>query len=106
VAVWQKYFEVAKQATGGRDRTHTSQKHDFFRAQEEDVEQAQRDAIDDANRVQGIDEHFSAVVPWLRETGIADHVFGLRKDEIRTAIAMPPSRDVSNPRTIVDAIML
>ena len=104
VAAWQKYFEVAKQATGERDRTQTFQKHDFFRAQEEDVQQAQQDAIDDANRVQGFDDHVSAVVPWLREIGIADHVFGLRKDEIRTAIAMPLLGDKSDLSTIVDAM--
>lgn len=104
MAAWQRYFEVVKQSTGGRERTHTSRKHDFFRAQEEDVHQAQRDAIDDANRVQEFDDHVSAVVPWLGETGIADHVCGLRKDGIRTAIAMPPSGDESNLRTIVDAM--
>ncbi|KAM0714674.1 hypothetical protein Q7P37_003053 [Cladosporium fusiforme] len=104
VAAWQKYFEVARQATGRSNETQTSHKHDFFRAQEDDVQQAQHDAADEANRVHGFDDHVSAVVPWLRETGIADHVCGLRKDEIRTAIAVPPSGDKTYLRTIVDAM--
>jgi hypothetical protein len=44
------------------------------------------------------------VVPWLRETGIAKHIQGLRKDEIRTGIATPPLGDKSNLRTIIDAM--
>ena len=52
----------------------------------------------------GFDDHVSAVVPWLREIGIADHIRNLRKDEIRTAIAIPPPRDESDLRTIVDAM--
>jgi hypothetical protein len=68
------------------------------------MQQAQRDADDDANRVRGFDDHVSAVVPWLRETGIADHIQNLRKDEIRTAIAVPPLGDESDLRTIVDAM--
>lgn len=82
-------FEVARQdlQNGIRQR---NKKREFFQAQEDDVQQAERDAADDASRVHGFDEHRSAVVPWLRETGIVDHVHGLNKDEIRTAIAVPP----------------
>jgi hypothetical protein len=40
----------------------------------------------------------------LRETGIADHIRSLRKDEIRTAIAVPRSRDESELYTIIDAM--
>lgn len=101
---WQKYFEVASQGEVADYERQTWQKHEFFRAQENDVQQAQRDAADDADRVHGFDDHVSAVVPWLREIGIADHVCGLRKDEIRTAIAVPLLGDESNLRTIVDAM--
>ncbi|KAM0720756.1 hypothetical protein Q7P37_004893 [Cladosporium fusiforme] len=73
-------------------------------AYEDDVQQAQRDAADDANRVHGFHEHVSAVVPWLRETGIADHICGLKKDEIRTAIAIPAPGDEGDLRTIIDAM--
>lgn len=52
----------------------------------------------------GFDEHRSAVVPWLRETGIVGHVQGLKKDEVRTAVAIPPSGDDSDLRVIVDAM--
>jgi hypothetical protein len=77
---------------------------EFFYTQEGDVQQAQHDTDNDTNRVRGFDDHVSAVVPWLRETGIADHIQNLRKDEIRTAIAVPPLGDESDLRTIVDAM--
>jgi hypothetical protein len=67
------------------------------------MQQAQQDATDDADRVHGFHDHVSAVVPWLRETGIAKHIQNLQKDEIRTAIAIPLAGDESNLRTIVDA---
>jgi hypothetical protein len=54
--------------------------------------------------VQGFDNHVSAVVPWLRETGIADHIRSLSKDEIRTATAVPPPGDVTELRVIVEAM--
>jgi hypothetical protein len=63
---------------------------EFFHIEEDDIQQTQCDTDDNANRVHGFDDHVSAMVPWLRETGIADHIRNLRKDEIRTAIAVPP----------------
>jgi hypothetical protein len=54
--------------------------------------------------VHGFDEHRSAVVPWLRETGIVDYVHSLDKEEIRKAIAVPPPGDDSDLRVIVEAI--
>jgi hypothetical protein len=54
--------------------------------------------------VHGFDDHISAIVPWLRETGIADHIRNLRKDEIRIVITIPPPRDESDLCTIVDTI--
>lgn len=45
------------------------------------------------NRMEGFDDHRSAVVPWLRTTGIVDHVQGLEKDEIQRAIALPTVED-------------
>ncbi|KAK0303020.1 hypothetical protein LTR82_017684 [Friedmanniomyces endolithicus] len=65
--------------------------------------QAERDATEDANRVRGFDDHRSVVVPWLRETGIVDHVSGLKKDEIRAAITIPSPSDDSALRRIIDA---
>jgi hypothetical protein len=104
VSTWQRYFEVARQDVRGSEQQQTDQKNDFFRLQEDDVRQAEHDASEDANRVYGFDDHVSAVVPWLRETGIADHIQSLRKDEIRTAIAVPPLGDESDLRTIVNAM--
>jgi superfamily II DNA helicase RecQ len=104
VGVWQHYFEVARQNVTANLEKQASRKHDFFLAQENDIRAAGRDAAEDANRVHGFDEHVSAVVPWLRETGIADHIHSLRKDEIRTAIAVPRPGDESELRTIIDAM--
>ena len=103
---WQRYFEVARQNVppGRSNQPRTDQREDFFRSQEDDVRRAERDAVDDANRVHGFNDHVSAVVPWLRETGIADHVHGLSKDEIRTAIAVPPPGEDDTPRVIIDAM--
>ena len=100
---WQKYFEVSR-GTEQSCAQQTDQKHHFFRAQEDDIRQAQRDAVDDANRVHGFDEHRSAVVPWLRETGIVDHLCGLDKEEMQKAIAVPPPGDESDLRVIVEAM--
>ena len=52
----------------------------------------------------GFDDHVSAVVPWLREIGIVDHVNGLKKDEIRIAITVPRLGEESNLCTIIDAM--
>jgi hypothetical protein len=54
--------------------------------------------------VYGFDNHVSAIVPWLRETGITDYIHSLRKDEIRTAIAVPRPRDESELRIIIDTM--
>jgi hypothetical protein len=40
----------------------------------------------------------------LREVGIVDHIHGLKKDEIRTAIAVPRPEEESDLRTIIDAM--
>jgi hypothetical protein len=77
---------------------------EFFHTQEDAIQQAERDAAEDADRVHGFDEHVSAVVPWLRETGIADHIRNLRKDEIRTSIAIPPPGEESELRIIINAM--
>jgi hypothetical protein len=54
--------------------------------------------------VYGFDDYVSAVVPWLREIGIADYIRSLSKDEIRIATAIPPPRDETKLRVIVDAM--
>lgn len=102
VGIWQHYFEVACQNVEANPGRQASRKHDFFQAQEDDIQAADRDAAEDADRVHGSEGHVSAVVPWLRETGIADHICNLRKDEIRTAIAVPPRGEESDLRVIVD----
>jgi hypothetical protein len=104
VGKWQRYFEVARQDTTEDRERQASKKDDFFQAQKDDIQSAERDAIEDADRVHGFDDHVSAVVPWLRETGIADHIRSLSKDEIRTATAVPPPGDETKLRVIVDAM--
>ncbi len=58
---------------------------DFFRQLDEDVATSKAEA----NIVHGFDSHRSAVVPWLRRTGIEEHTRGLKKDEIHASFAMP-----------------
>ena len=100
---WKRYFEIDCRNAQAPTQDRADRKHDFFRNQEEDMSQAQRDAAEAANRVRGFDEHRSTVVPWLRETGIVDHLRGLKKDEIRAAIAIPPPDDDGDLRRILDA---
>jgi len=103
VGKWQRYFEVKANDSDVRDESFVNHQYNFFRSQEDDIVQAERDAAEYSNRVQGFDEHRSAVVPWLRETGIVDHLGGLKKDEIKAAIALPSPEDNSDLRRIVDA---
>ncbi|KAK6439524.1 hypothetical protein LTR95_004275 [Oleoguttula sp. CCFEE 5521] len=103
VGQWQRYFEVKADDSWVEDEISVNHQRDFFRGQEEQIAQAERDATEEGNRVLGFDEHRSAVVPWLRETGIVDHLRGLKKDEIRAAIALPSPEDNSDLRRIVDA---
>lgn len=104
VGIWQHHFEVARQNITANAERQASRKQHFFEAQEDDIKAAERDAAEDADRVHGFDDYVSAVVPWLRETGIANHIRNLRKDEIRTAIAVPPLGDESDLRIVVDAM--
>ena len=59
---WQKYFEIAKHDEIVSPKRQTSTRNKFFRVQEDDIQQAQRDANDDANRVHGFNDYVSAVV--------------------------------------------
>lgn len=74
----------------------------FFHQQKQDMLDAKQDALAQANQVDGFDKHASTVVPWLSTTGIADHIKGLRKDQIRTAIALPPSDEQSPLQIIIN----
>lgn len=71
----------------------------FFCQQDEDLKQAERDAVEEVNMVQGFDGHRSAVVPWLQRTGIAEHIQRLRKAEIRASIALPKTTTRSRSRS-------
>jgi hypothetical protein len=73
---------------------------------DDDIQQAEHDTTEDANRMHGLDDHISAVVPRLRETDVADHIRSLRKDEIRTAIAVPQLGDESDLRITIDGMEL
>jgi superfamily II DNA helicase RecQ len=58
--------------------------------------------VDAANHVRGFEDHLSTVVPWLQTTGIAEHIRGLKKDEIRAAIALPSTNEESVLKSILD----
>jgi superfamily II DNA or RNA helicase len=62
---------------------------DFFKRLDEDVAVAEQDAKAEANVVHGFGSHRSAVVPWLRRTGIEEHTRGLKKDEMHASFALP-----------------
>jgi len=74
----------------------------FFRQQEECIRRSVQDANDAANHVGGFDDHSSSVVPWLRTTGISDHVRRLKKDEMRAAIALPSEKEEGRLQTIIE----
>ena len=88
---WQQYFEVATCEPRGEADTEVADAADaFFQQQVDGVERAKADAAAAANVVAGFDLHRSSVVPWLRTTGIAEHVHGLDKDAIAQAISLTP----------------
>jgi superfamily II DNA or RNA helicase len=66
---------------------------DFFRQLSEDAAIAEEDATTEANIIHGFDSHRSAVVPWLRRTGIEEHTRGLKKDEMHASFAVPKTAD-------------
>lgn len=76
----------------------------FFQQQGEHIRRSEQDALDLANQVEGFGHHRSSVVPWLRTTGIVDHVRGLKKDEIRTALAILAEDNDQMLQTILDAL--
>ena len=98
---WKKYFEVCANSGQGTTDLERDVRADFFQDQRHAIQQSQADATEQANQVQGFHQHRSTVVPWLRQTGIVDHVCGLKKDEIRAAIALPAEEDQGSLYTIV-----
>lgn len=57
-----------------------------------------------ANRVRSFDDDRSTVIPWVSETGIVDHLKGLKKDEIKAATALPsPENDSSYLSQVIEA---
>ena len=98
---WQKYVEVSADSTPPTTRVENDRRAAFFRHQEEDTRQSQLDAAEQAKRVQRFGKHRSTVVLWLRETDIVDHVRGLKKDEIRAAMALPFEDEEWSLHTII-----
>ncbi|KAJ9658216.1 hypothetical protein H2201_007889 [Coniosporium apollinis] len=92
-----RYFVVEEGASELADSrsatTLAKEEEEFFRQQDEDLKQTERDAAEEANKVHGFGSHKSAVVPWLRRTGIAEHIQDLKKDEVRASIALPKDSD-------------
>ncbi|KUJ07668.1 uncharacterized protein LY89DRAFT_742439 [Mollisia scopiformis] len=89
-----RYFVVddTKEATRASDastKSLDSGEADFFKLVDEDVAVAEADAKAEANIVHGFDSHRSAVIPWLRRTGIEEHTRGLKKDEMHASFVVP-----------------
>jgi superfamily II DNA or RNA helicase len=90
-----RYF-VIDETTGAIDagtESLDSGEADFFRQLNEDAAVAEEDAKAEANIVHGFGSHRSAVMPWLRRTGIEEHTRGLKKDEMHASFAVPKTAD-------------
>jgi hypothetical protein len=93
-----RYFvaDDAKGAAGALDagtKSLDAGEADFFKQLSEDVAVAEEDAKAEANVVHGFDSHKSAVVPWLRRTGIEEHTRGLKKDGMHASFAVPKAAE-------------
>lgn len=100
---WKKYFEVAAVESTVAMQTGQDGRDAFFRAQEDGISKMRSDEAERANTVQGFDDHRSTVVPWLRETGIAEHICGLSKGDIASAISLPSGDQEPLLQTVLDA---
>lgn len=69
----------------------------------EGIASAGRDADFDRDLVHSFEDHFSTVVPWLRDSDIVDHLRDLRKDEMKAAITLPSLGDDNGLLGAVDA---
>ena len=93
---WQRYFEVKADVANIPAPQNNDQRNAFFQIQRENIARAEQDAANGANRFRGFGDHRSTVVPWLRETGIVNHLRGLKKDEIRAATALSSRKNDSS----------
>ena len=101
---WKRYFEVAVVRNHTAEGPRSDFKSNFFRQQEDEIRNVEQDRKEAANQVEGFEHHRSSVLPWLRTTGIVDHVRGLKKDQIRAAIALPSNDDDGVLATILEAM--
>jgi hypothetical protein len=98
---WIRYFVVEERGAAARGSPEYSLtaagldigEQDFFKRLENDAAIAEEDAKAEANLVHGFDSHRSAVVPWLRRTGIEEHTRGLKKDEMHASFAVPKTAE-------------
>ncbi len=100
-----RYFvaDDAKEAAGALDasiKSLDSGEADFFKQLSEDVAVAEEDAKAEANIVHGFSGHKSAIMPWLRRTGIEEHTRGLKKDEMHASFAVPKAAE-SEPELVL-----
>jgi hypothetical protein len=65
-----------------------SREVDFFKQLDKDVAVIEEDAKVEANIVYGFDHYKSIVMLWLRRTGIEEHTWGLKKDEMHASFVM------------------
>jgi hypothetical protein len=93
---WVRYFVAGEREAAAKESFECSLtggldagEQDFFKLLEDDATVAEEDAKAEANIVHGFDSHRSAVVPWLRRTGIEEHTRGLKKDAMHASFAVP-----------------
>jgi hypothetical protein len=60
----------------------------FFKLLDKDATIVEEDAKAEANVIHGFDSHRSAIMLWLRQTGIEEHTRGLKKDEMHASFVI------------------
>jgi hypothetical protein len=66
---------------------------EFFRQLDEDAAIIEEDAKVDANLIHSFDSYKSAIVLWLRRTGIEEYTRSLKKDEIHASFTVLKNAD-------------
>lgn len=110
VPCWKRCFQVGRHSPVVEQSRETQpcegrslQISSFFHQQEENLQQCKREAVALASRVQGFNDHRSTVIPWLRTTGIVEHIQGLDKEEIKASMALP--QDGEGPLSVILTFM-
>lgn len=90
-----RYFVVAVGDGSATSRTYRGSRCQgaadgaFFRMLDEDAKASAEDAKAEARAVESFDGYRSAMIPWLRRTGIPGHIRSLDMAETQSSFAVP-----------------